>query len=100
MGSPSLNGGRCKEQISHQKSGSLSWRAALFDLTRTVKAISGCEGIDLPSDHEQPNRFLFIERWTSIEAHVAGGKQLFAPVAVAVKGAPEASDLDYQLSLS
>lgn len=77
-------------------------RAALVDLAGSVSTIEGCEGIELLRDAQQPERFFFIERWTSIEAHAIGSKQLpkgvFAPVMEALDGAPEGRWLE-RLSL-
>lgn len=45
---------------------------ALQALAAAIAAIPGCEGVELSRDTERPARFLFIERWASIEAHAAG----------------------------
>ena len=36
------------------------------DISRTAE---GCESFELFQREDQPNRFMFFERWTSIEAH-------------------------------
>ncbi|MBA4758220.1 putative quinol monooxygenase [Sphingosinicella sp.] len=74
-------------------------RTALVTLAANIQQMEGCLGTDLLRDAGQPERFVLIERWASIDAHTAGGKQLpkeaFAPVMAAVMGTPEARDLEY-----
>ena len=73
--------------------------AALNALKRALADIAGFEGADLMRDVEDGNRFTFIERWTSIEAHKQGGKQLpkeaLAPVMDALGATPEGVYLAY-----
>ena len=42
------------------------------DLSRSAE---GCEAFDLFRRQDDPNRFMFIERWTSIDAHHANMAQ-------------------------
>ena len=42
------------------------------DLSRRAE---GCERFDLFRREDDPNRFMFLERWTSIEAHHANMAQ-------------------------
>lgn len=73
-------------------------RAALVTLAANIQQMEGCLGIDLLRDAGQPERFVFIERWASIDAHQTGGKQLqkavFARVMAALIGPPEAHYLE------
>ncbi len=72
---------------------------ALVALADVVRALDRSEGVELLRDTEQPSRFIFIEKWTSIEAHKSAGKQVpkdvFAPVMAALASPPEGSYLDY-----
>lgn len=81
--------------------------SALFEtltkLAEHVKVVEGCEGVELFRDVENARRFIFVERWTSIEAHKTGGKQLpktaFAPVMAALDQPPEGAYLELLHSL-
>lgn len=70
-------------------------RGTLRALAGAVEAIAGCEGTETMHDVDRPGRFLFIERWTSIEAHKAGGANLPKPLLEALVaplvGRPEGS---------
>lgn len=70
---------------------------ALQDLQRALVGINGFEGAELMRDTEDENRFVFIEKWTSVEAHKQGGEQLpkdaFAPVMGALGAKPEGAYL-------
>lgn len=74
--------------------------SALTALAAALKAIPGFEGADLLRDVDQPNRFVFIEKWTSVQAHKDGGallpKEALAPLMAALAGRPEAAYLEYQ----
>lgn len=76
--------------------------AALVALAAFIRPIEGCRGIELLRDSGQPESFVFIERWASLEAHAAGGqhlpKQSFAPVMAALAHAPETCRFDQLLS--
>ena len=76
---------------------------ALRVLAAAVRPIEGCEGCELLQDVDQPARFIFIEKWASVEAHKAGGallpKETFKPVMAALAGPPEGAYLDYQLTV-
>ncbi|MES2042238.1 MAG: antibiotic biosynthesis monooxygenase [Pseudomonadota bacterium] len=73
---------------------------ALTALAETVGVIPDCEGTEILQDRDQPELFLFIEKWVSVEAHKAGGallpKEAMAPVMAALAGRPEGSYLDYR----
>lgn len=73
--------------------------AALGQLADALAGIAGCEGVELLRDLGNERRFVFIEKWTTVEAHKAGGAQL--PKAVmgdimgALDGPPDGAYLDY-----
>jgi heme-degrading monooxygenase HmoA len=73
--------------------------AALGDLTAALKSIPGFEGADLLRDVDQPERFVFIEKWASVEAHKAGGpllpKAVLTGLMGTLEGAPEGAYLEY-----
>lgn len=50
--------------------------SALVELAGKVRPIDGCEGVELYQDPSKPTDFLFLERWTSVDQHKAGGRQL------------------------
>ncbi len=72
-------------------------RAALETLAASVRQVEGCHGTELLNDCDKPDQFVLLERWTSQEAHKAGGKLLgkeaFAPVMAVLAGPPEAASL-------
>jgi len=74
---------------------------ALHALAAKVRPIAGCDGVELYQDAEKAERFTFIERWASVDAHQAGGKalgkQAFAPIMAALAGPPEAAYLEPRL---
>jgi quinol monooxygenase YgiN len=73
---------------------------ALTALADTVGAIPECAGVEILQDSDQPDRFTFIEKWTSVEAHKTSAALLpteaMAPVMAALAGRPEGSYLDYR----
>jgi heme oxygenase (mycobilin-producing) len=76
---------------------------ALRALVDAVRALPGCEGVELLRDSGNEHRFFFIEKWTSIEAHKDGAKALnkeaFAPVMASLDGPPDGSYLDYLVTV-
>jgi len=74
--------------------------AALTALVQALNNIPGFEGVDLLRDIEDGDKFIFIEKWSSVEAHKSAALQLhkdtFAPVAATLAGRPDGSYLDYQ----
>lgn len=66
---------------------------ALKLLASKVRPLAGCEGVEFGRDAENPAEFVFIEAWTSVDAHKAASSQLskddFGPM-VAALGAPPA----------
>ena len=73
--------------------------AALGALAGALKPIPGYVGADLMRDVDQPNRFVFIEKWTSIEAHKAGGpllpKDVLGGLMATLADKPDGAYLDY-----
>jgi quinol monooxygenase YgiN len=72
---------------------------ALIALERVVRPLDGCLGVELLRDSMQSNKFLFVEKWRTVEAHKAAGASLprasFGPVMEAVARPPESSYLEY-----
>jgi quinol monooxygenase YgiN len=72
-------------------------RSALEALSDKVRPISGCGGTELLEDADKPGRYVFLERWTSADAHKEGGKLLgkgaFAPIMATLAGPPESASL-------
>lgn len=72
---------------------------ALRDLAAVVRGIPGCGGVELLRDMGNERRFIFIEKWESVDAHKAAGahvpKETFSPVMNALDRPPEGSYLDY-----
>ena len=73
--------------------------SALTALANVVEAIPGCEGVTFLQDIDAPHRFVFIEQWTSIEAHKQGGsaipKDIMGAVMGALAGRPAAAYMQY-----
>lgn len=72
--------------------------AALTALQSAVVALPGSLGVALMQDQDEPERFVFVERWTDQAAHKAAGASLPGDVMAQVKDAlgapPEGSSLD------
>ncbi|RJF90887.1 putative quinol monooxygenase [Sphingomonas cavernae] len=72
---------------------------ALRQLADAVRGIPGSEGVELLRDVGNERRFVFIERWETVDAHKAAGEHLpkdaLAPVMGALDGPPEGAYLDY-----
>ena|ERR1044072_5597622 len=83
------------EAIDGQAERLSSALAALGDM---LKPIPGFLGFDLLRDREQPNRYVFMEKWASVDMHKAGAallpKDAFAPVMEVLAGKPEAAWLE------
>ncbi len=71
--------------------------AALLALAQEVRALPGCSGVECLIDVADADRFVFIERWDSVEAHKAAGahlpKSAMAPVMAALADRPVGSYL-------
>jgi quinol monooxygenase YgiN len=72
---------------------------ALGRLADAVRKLPGSEGVELLRDLGNERRFVFIEKWASVEAHKGAGallaKEDFAPMMAALDGPPEGAYLDY-----
>lgn len=72
---------------------------ALYQLADAVRGIPGSEGVELLRDVGNERRFVFIEKWESVDAHKAAGdhlpKDALAPVMGALDGPPDGAYLDY-----
>lgn len=68
---------------------------ALVSFAPVVSAMVGCHGAEVLRDTEAPLRFLFIEKWATIDAHKAAGALLpkgsLDGVMDALAGPPEGS---------
>ncbi len=67
-------------------------------IDQIIDNIDGCRGVELLRDLGNERRFLFIERWDSVEAHKAGGpafKKLdMGSVMAAIDGPPDGGYFD------
>jgi quinol monooxygenase YgiN len=74
-------------------------KSALAGLAARVRALEGCEGVEMLQDSRAPTDFMFVERWASIEAHKQGGQSLgrdaLAEVMAAVAEAPKGRYMEY-----
>ena len=48
-----------------------SLRDFLTSIVPLIERAAGCEGCQLLQSHEDPNEFVVLEVWTSVEAHQA-----------------------------
>ncbi len=82
-----------------KQGGSAQLETALSGLADKVRGIPGSEGVELMRDIGDAHRFIFIEKWASVDAHKAGRDHLdadaLAPVMAALDGPPEGAYLDY-----
>lgn len=73
--------------------------SAFTALVGALVGIPGFEGADLLRDVDEPARFIFIEKWSSVEAHKEGGsllpKEAIAPLMASLAGRPEGAYLTY-----
>ena len=74
-------------------------RSALEALADAVRPLAGCEGVEMLRDTEAADRFVFIEKWASIDAHKSAASQLpkeaFGPMMATLAGRPDGSYLEY-----
>lgn len=74
--------------------------AALNKLSDAVSVIEGCEGVELLRGLDQDHRFIFIEKWSDVSAHVEGRKSLDRSLVAAmmelVDRAPESAYFGYR----
>jgi len=78
---------------------SAEMESALEALADAVRAVPGCEGVEMLRDLGNEKRFIFIEKWVSEEAHKDAGKVLpkeaLAPLQAALDGPPDGAYFDY-----
>ena len=89
-----------RHYIMHAKAGeSASLQTALETLAVAVRQLPGSEGVEMLRDIGNEDRFVFIEKWDSVDAHKAAGnmlpKELLAPLGTLLDGPPEGAYLDY-----
>jgi quinol monooxygenase YgiN len=94
----------CRHYSLIAKDGSQDHLAqALHDLAGKIRPLPGCEGVELYQDTSERSRFIFIERWASMNDHKAGGqflgKQAFTEVTAAVSAPPVAMFIESRLIL-
>ena len=65
-------------------------RDTLADLADAVRAIDGCQSVEILEDSDLPDRYLFIERWADREAWSAGNppKAVFQRLLAEAAGPP------------
>ena len=72
---------------------------ALRTLAAAVRPLPGCEGVELMRDIGNELRFMFIEKWASVDAHKDAGallpKEVLAPLGQLLDGPPDGAYLDY-----
>jgi quinol monooxygenase YgiN len=72
---------------------------ALIALERVVRPLDGCLGVELLRDSKESNKYLFVEKWRTVEAHKAAGASLprasFGPIMEALARPPESSYQEY-----
>ncbi|MBO9499088.1 MAG: antibiotic biosynthesis monooxygenase [Novosphingobium sp.] len=73
-------------------------RAVLAELAAKVTPLAGCEKVELFADPRDPDLFVFVEHWASVDDHKAAGaalgKEAFAPVMAVLAGPPEGRYLE------
>ena len=66
--------------------------SALIELTAKVAPFEGCLKVELYRDPGDPDTYVFIEHWASVEDHEAAGAALgrgaFAPIIATVADRP------------
>jgi quinol monooxygenase YgiN len=71
----------------------------LAALAALIRELPGCEAVALLRNVDAADRFHFIEKWASIEAHKSAGRLLpetaFDVIKAALASVPESSYLDY-----
>lgn len=71
----------------------------LGELADTVRTVAGCEGVEMLRDLGNERRFLFIEKWATVEAHKEAGKvlprELFSGLMANLDGPPDGAYFDY-----
>ncbi|HET6733383.1 putative quinol monooxygenase [Mycobacterium sp.] len=76
---------------------------ALRNLADAVRAVAGCHGVDVMRDLEDERRYVFIEKWESVEVYKASlaklPNEVVAPMMAALDGPPQAAYLDLVAAL-
>ncbi|HKR18390.1 MAG TPA: antibiotic biosynthesis monooxygenase [Rhizorhapis sp.] len=77
------------------KAGGLA--AALSQLAGALVSLPGFAGAEIPVRADQPDPFVFVEKWTSAEAHKDSAphmpKAVMASIMSAISGRPEVVEL-------
>jgi quinol monooxygenase YgiN len=74
---------------------------ALEALAGALKEMEGLQSVSVLRDVEQPDNFVFVERWASVQVQKSSGeslpKQAFARVFAALADKPRGSSFEYLL---
>lgn len=73
--------------MTSRPDGAEDLQQALNELRNAVEQFPGSLGVDLLQDLDQPERFVFIERWDDQASHASAGKQLPGEIMSAIKAA-------------
>ena len=72
--------------------------AVLGEIVALVRPVPGCEDAEALRDQTDPERFVLIERWDSVESHRAAGphlqRDLLPQLIAALNGQPDAAYCD------
>ncbi|OCC25154.1 hypothetical protein MB02_00190 [Croceicoccus estronivorus] len=72
-----------------------AFTAVLADLATTIRGLPGCEGVDVLRRQDNPDQFLFMEKWPSGEVYDEAAKMVpktaFAPLKPLLGGPPARS---------
>jgi len=76
-------------------------RGALEALAGVLREIEGLQSVSVLRDVEQPDDFVFVEKWASVQVQKRGGnllpKQAFARVMAALADKPHGRSFKYVL---
>lgn len=76
-------------------------RGALEALAGVLREIEGLQSVSVLRDVEQPDDFVFVEKWASVQVQKRGGnllpKQAFARVMAALADKPHGRSFEYVL---
>ena len=76
-------------------------RGALEALAGALREIEGLQSVSVLRDVEQPDDFVFVEKWASVEVQKSSGKsvpkQAFAQVMAALADKPHGRSFEYVL---
>ena len=89
-----------RHYIMHAKAGeAAALQTALENLAVAVRALTGSEGVEMLRDIGNEERFVFIEKWDSVDSHKAAGgalpKGMIEKIGALLDGPPDGSYLDY-----